>query len=68
MMKRILIPLVFLLSACDPTQTPQPETERPPNPAFESQIQAIEKARAVEGQVQDAADAQRGHLDAATQP
>jgi hypothetical protein len=68
MMQRILIPLVLMLSACDPTQPPQPETERRPNPVFESQIQAMEKARAVEGQVQDAADAQRRQLDAATQP
>jgi hypothetical protein len=68
MMQRILIPLVLMLSACDPTQPPQPETERQPNPVFESQIQAMEKARALEGQVQDAAEAQRRQLDAATQP
>jgi len=63
-----LIPLGLLLAACDPTPPPQPEIERQPNPVFESQIQAMEKARAVEGQVQDAAEAQRRQLDAATQP
>jgi hypothetical protein len=31
-MKRILIPLVAILAACDPTPPPQPETERQPNP------------------------------------
>ena len=67
-MKRIAILLGLLLSACDPTPPPQPETERQPNPAFESQIQAMEKARAVEQQVQNAADAQRQQLEAATQP
>ena len=67
-MKRIAILLGLLLSACDPTPPPQPETERKPNPAFETQIQAMEKARAVEQQVRDVADAQRQQLEAATQP
>jgi hypothetical protein len=67
-MKRIAILLGLLLSACDPTPPPQPETERKPNPAFETQIQAMEKARAVEQEVQNAADAQRQQLEAATQP
>jgi hypothetical protein len=66
-MKRILIPLVLILSACDPTPPPQPETERQPNPVFETQIQAVEKARAVEGQVLEAAEAQRKQMDAAAQ-
>jgi hypothetical protein len=66
-MKRIAILLGLLLSACDPTPPP-PATERQPNPAFETQIQAMEKARAVEQQVRDAADAQRQQLEAATQP
>ena len=67
-MKRIPILLGLLLSACDPTPPPQPETERKPNPAFETQIQAMEKARAVEQQVRGAADAQRQQLEAATLP
>ena len=66
-MKRILIPLTLILTACDPTPPPQPETERTPNPVFETQIQALEKAKAVEGQVMDAAEAQRKQMDAATQ-
>ncbi|MDP3586306.1 MAG: hypothetical protein Q8R61_14345 [Thiobacillus sp.] len=68
-MKRILmIAGMLLLAACDPTPPPQPETERQPNPVFETQIQAMEKARAVEGQVMEAAEAQRRQMDAATQP
>lgn len=67
MMKRCLIPLALLLTACDPTPPPQPETERAPNPAFETQIQAVEKARAVEGQVMDAAAVQRKQIEAAEQ-
>lgn len=67
MMKRILIPLVLILAACDPTPPPQPKTERKPNPAFETQIQAVEKARAVEGQMMEAAAAQRKQMDEATQ-
>jgi hypothetical protein len=66
-MKWSLIPLVLLVTACDPTPPPQPETERPPNPVFETQIKAMEKARAVEGQVMDAADAQRKQIDDAAQ-
>ena len=67
MMKRIPILLGLILSACDPTPPPQPEAERKPNPAFETQIQAMEKARAVEGQMKEAAEAQRKQMDEATQ-
>jgi hypothetical protein len=63
-MKRILIPLILLLAACDPTPPPPPpETARSPNPLFETQIQAVGKARAVEGQVMDAAEAQRKQIE-----
>ena len=68
-MKRLLIiPCVCLLAACDASPPPQPQTEeRQPNPVFETQIQAMEKARAVEGQVMDAAEAQQKQMDEATQ-
>lgn len=66
MMKRILIALVVTLAGCDPTPPPPPEAARSPNPAFETQIQAMEKARAVEGQLIDAAQAQREQIDQAT--
>lgn len=63
-----LIPLGLILAACDPTPPPQPEIEPKPNPVFETQIQAMEKARAMESQVHEAADAQRQKMDAATSP
>jgi hypothetical protein len=66
MMKWTLIPLLLTLTACD-SPPPPPETERQPNPVFETQIQAMEKARAVEGQMKDAAEAQRKQIDEATQ-
>ena len=67
-MKRIAIPVVLLLTACEPTAPPQPETGRVPNPAFETQVQAMQKARAAEGQVMDAAEAQRRQIEDATRP
>lgn len=67
-MKRLLIPAVCILAACDAGPPPQPKTaEHQPNPVFETQIQAVEKARAVEGQVMDAADAQKKQIDDAAQ-
>lgn len=72
MMKLSLIPpgltlLGLLLAGCDLAPPPQPEAERAPNPVFETQIQAIEKARAVEGQVLEAAEAQRRQMEEAAQ-
>ena len=66
-MKWLAIPLVTLLTGCDPTPPPQPETAHTPNPVFEAQIQAMEKAHAVEGQMMDAAEAQRKKMEDATQ-
>jgi hypothetical protein len=65
-MKR-LIPLVLILAACGPAAPPQPETGPKPDAAFATQIKAVEKARAVEAQVMDAAEAQRRQVDEATQ-
>jgi len=66
-MKGHLIPLVLLLSACNPAPPPQPKPEDKPNPVFDTQIQSVRKAQAVEAQVMDAADAQRKQIDNATQ-
>ena len=65
MMKRILIPLALILTACDPTPPPQPEAGRQPDPVFDTQIKAMEKAHAVEGQLNAATEAQRKQLDEA---
>lgn len=67
MMKWTLLALALTLAACDSTPPPQPKTEHQPNPAFDAQIQAVQKARAVEGQVMDAAEAQRKQVDDAAQ-
>ena len=63
--------LLALLAAC---QREMPDTERPPEPQatthteLRDAIQAPQdKARAVEDQVQQAADAQRKAIDAAAQ-
>ena len=64
-MKWLLLPLALLLAACDPAAPPTPET---PQSAFSAQTQALDKARAVEGQLMDAAAAQRERIDAATEP
>lgn len=68
-MKKLLIPITILLSACNnPAPPPKIDTtERTPNPVFETQIQAVQKARAVEGQVMDAAEAQRKQVEQAEQ-
>jgi hypothetical protein len=66
-MKWPLISLALILTGCDPTPPLQPETERQPNPAFETQIKAVEKARAVEGLVTEATEAQRKQTDEAEQ-
>ena len=65
-MRWSLIPLSLILGGCD-ASLPPPETERRPNPAFEAQIQAVEKARAVDRQMQEAAAAQRKQMDEAAQ-
>ncbi len=68
-MKNLVPALLLMLAACDGSvPPPEPEVDpRQPNPAFETQIQAIDKARSVEGQVLDAAEAQRQQVDQATQ-
>ncbi|MFP5409753.1 MAG: hypothetical protein ACLGG6_02160 [Gammaproteobacteria bacterium] len=64
-MKRLVLPAALLLAACDPTPPPQPEVEREPNPVFESQIRAIEKARDTGAVLQESEDARRRQLEEA---
>jgi len=71
MMKRLLIPLVLLLAACDNTVPPPPpktDAVSGSDRLFDPQRRALEKARAVEGQVNAAAEAQRKQLEQTTQP
>jgi len=71
MMKRLLIPLVLLLAACDNTVPPPPpktDAVSGSDRLFDTQRSALEKARAVEGQVNAAAEAQRKQLEQSTQP
>ncbi len=70
-MKRLLIPLVLLLAACDNTVPPPPpktDAVSGSDRLFDTQRRALEKARAVEGQVNAAAEAQRKQLEQTTQP
>lgn len=57
------------LTACSPPAAPQPE--KPPAPQTTAMSQAIhqplDKAKAVEGQLQQAKDAQDKQIEAATQ-
>ena len=66
-MKSFLMLCVLLLSACDNTvPPPPPKTEAAAmgsDRLFDSQRQALEKARAVEGQVNAAAEAQRKQIE-----
>lgn len=68
-MKAAISAIALFLVACD-AAVPPPEPvvdERKPNPLFETQIQAVDKTHAVEGQVLDAAEAQRRQVEQATQ-
>ncbi len=67
-MKTTLIPLALILAGCDPTLPPHPETERAQSPAFATQTQAMEKARAVEARLLEAAEAQRAQAEGAPPP
>ncbi|MGA7178165.1 MAG: hypothetical protein WBX11_01070 [Thiobacillaceae bacterium] len=56
----IVLPLT-LLSACD--EAPKPPKPEPVPKIFETQRNALDKAKALEGQMQEAADAQRKKLE-----
>lgn len=70
-MKRLLIPLVLLLVACDNTVPPPPpktDAVSGSDRLFDTQRHALEKARVVEGQMNAAAEVQRKQLEQTTQP
>ena len=60
-----LVPLVALVSACDPAPPPRVDSD---NPVLRTQIQAMEKARALEVEVRDTAEGQRQQIESASQP
>lgn len=67
-MKRFLLSLCLVLAACEPSPPPpQPEVEREPNPLFESQIRAMDRARETGAVLQESEDARRRQLEEATQ-
>lgn len=66
-MKRFLLPIVLLLAACDASPPPQPEVERAPDRAFESQIRAMDQAHDAEAQMRTSQAARQQQLDAAAQ-
>jgi len=53
-----MVPLITLLSACD-----APSNESATNPILDPQVRALERAKGVEGQLKDAAEAQRQQLE-----
>jgi len=59
-----IVPFIVLLSACD---SPPPPSERAPNPVLDPHTQALKKAQAVEGQLQDADEARRKSEDSPEQ-
>ncbi|MFN3545277.1 MAG: hypothetical protein ACK4UX_10550 [Thiobacillus sp.] len=65
MMKRLLVPICLALAACEPTPPPQPEVERQPNPLFETQMRAMDKARDTGAVLQESEDARRKQLEEA---
>lgn len=65
-MRRLVITAACLLAACEPAAPPQPETERAPNPLFETQIRAMDKARQTGAVLQESEDARRRQLEEAT--
>ena len=68
-MKPLLLAFAVLLSACNkPAPPPKVDATPASNPIFDTQIQAMRKARAVEGQVNAAAEAQRKQIEQAEKP
>ena len=58
-----ILAVVTALAACDGTETPK----RPGERMFDSQQQALERAKGVEDRIQQQADQQRREIDRASQ-
>lgn len=58
----------LMLPGCDsPTEAPSPRTEKAPSTPFDTQINALEKAKGVEGQLQQDAEDRAKQMEQATQ-
>ena len=63
-----LIGASLLLAGCDsPTEVPAPKTEEPRATPFDTQINALEKAKQLEGQMLQDAEARKQQMERATQ-
>lgn len=64
----LLIGACLLVSGCDsPTEVPAPKTEEPRPTPFDTQINALEKAKQLEGQMQQDEEARRQQMEKITQ-
>jgi hypothetical protein len=64
----ILLGASLLTLGCDsPTDVPAPRTEEPSATVIDNQINALEKARAVEGQMQHDEEKRRQQMEQAAQ-
>lgn len=62
-----LLTLSLLVAGCDsPTDAPAPKTDEPQTKLFDSQTQALEKAKQLEGQLQEDAAERNQQIDDAT--
>lgn len=64
----LLIGACLLVTGCDgPTEVPAPKTEEPRVTPFDTQINALEKAKGLEGQMQQDEEARRKQMEQTTQ-
>jgi len=64
----LLIGAFLLVIGCDsPTEVPAPKTEEHQATPFDTQINALEKAKQLEGQMQQDAEARKQQMEQATQ-
>lgn len=63
-----LIGASLFLCGCDnPVDAPAPKSDEPHSTVLDSQIQALEKAKQLEGQMQQDEEARRRQMEQATQ-
>lgn len=64
----LLVSACLLVIGCDgPTDVPAPKTDEPRATPFDTQINALEKAKQLEGQMQLDEEARRRQMEQATQ-